>query len=417
MVLLHALPFVAILLGIALLPLLVPHLWEHPAAPAVLAAACSVPAILDAVSSGRVDDLIDGLAEYVAFIALIAALYVTAGGIHISGHPRGTPLVNAVFLGVGAVAASLIGTTGASMLLIRPLLDANRERQLKTHIVVFFILIVSNCGGLLTPLGDPPLYLGYLSGVPFWFPLTLWPAWAIAVSMLLAAFVLWDRRQHARETLDALALEALDTSGLRIDGKANLLVALGIIAASAGGVPHPWRELAFAALIGISLAITPARVRAANTFHYGPITEVAILFVGIFITMVPAIEALRHIAPSLPVNNSIGLFFMSGGLSSVLDNAPTYLIFASLAAERAGVGTDLGALAAHAPHLLAAVSVGAVFMGANTYIGNGPNLLVKAVAESAGDASVAMPNFLAYAGTAIAILTPVYAAVVFLLFW
>jgi len=414
--LIHALPFVAMLLGIALLPILVPHLWEHPAAPAVLAAACSVPAIIDATVAGNLRGIGEGLEEYVSFIALIAALYVTAGGIHISGNPRGTPLVNATFLGIGAVAASLIGTTGASMLLIRPLLDANRERELKTHIVVFFILIVSNCGGLLTPLGDPPLYLGYLNGVPFSFPMRLWPAWLLAVGMLLTAFVLWDRHKHAQESAEALALDELDVTGMRIEGKANLLIALGIIATSAGGVPPPWRELLFAALIGLSLAITPARVRAANTFHYGPIREVAILFVGIFITMVPAIEALKDIAPSLPVNTSVGLFFMTGALSSVLDNAPTYLIFASLAAERAGLGTDLGALAAHAPQLLAAVSVGAVFMGANTYIGNGPNLLVKAVAESAGEAKVAMPNFLAYAGMAIAILTPVYVAVVLLMF-
>jgi Na+/H+ antiporter NhaD/arsenite permease-like protein len=412
----HALPFVAMLLGIALLPIIVPHLWEHPAGPVVLVIACSIPAILDAAAAGQLRGIVDGLEEYVAFIALISALYVTAGGIHISGNPRGTPLVNASFLGVGAVAASLIGTTGASMLLIRPLLDANSERQLKTHIVVFFILIVSNCGGLLTPLGDPPLYLGYLNGVPFSFPLTLWPAWALAVGMLLAAFVAWDWRKHAQETPAALALDDAHATGIRIDGKGNILVALGIIVTSAGGMPHPWREVLFAALIGISLAITPARVRDANTFHYGPIKEVAILFLGIFITMVPAIEALKDIAPQLPVNSPVGLFFMSGALSSVLDNAPTYLIFASLAAERAGVGSDLGALCAQAPHLLAAISVGSVFMGANTYIGNGPNLLVKAVAESAGEARVVMPNFLAYAGLAISILTPVYLAVVWLMF-
>jgi Na+/H+ antiporter NhaD/arsenite permease-like protein len=416
MELLHALPFVAMLLGIALLPLLLPHFWEQPAAPAVLSAVCSAPAILDAAIAGQLGGIVEGLGEYVAFIALIAALYVTAGGIHISGHPRGSPLVNAAILGIGAVAASLIGTTGASMLLIRPVLDANRERRLKTHIVIFFILIVSNCGGLLTPLGDPPLYLGYLSGVPFSFPFKLWPAWLLAVGILLVGFVLWDRRQHGRETPEALALDALDRTGIRIEGKANLLVALGIIATSAGGVSHPWRELLFAALIGLSLAVTPSRVRAANAFHYGPIKEVAILFVGIFVTMVPAIEALRAVAPSLPVNSPVGLFFMSGALSSVLDNAPTYLIFANLAAERAGFGNDLGALAAHAPQLLAAISVGSVFMGANTYIGNGPNLLVKAVAESAGDSRVEMPHFLAYAGTAIAILTPVYVAVVLLVF-
>src|SRR5262245_51030966 len=327
----HALPFAAMLLGIALLPLVAPHWWEHPTGPYVLVALCSVPAIIDAAIGGNLHGIVEGLGDYVAFIALISALYVTAGGIHISGNPRGTPLVNASFLGIGAVSASLIGTTGASMLLIRPLLDANRERQIKTHIVIFFILIVSNCGGLLTPLGDPPLYLGYLNGVPFSFPLTLWPAWVLAVAVLLTAFVVWDWRMHAKESPAALARDERHATGIRIDGKANFLVALGIIVTSAGGIPHPWRELMFAALIGISLAITPARVREANTFHYGPIKEVAILFLGIFITMVPAIEALKAVAPQLPVNSAAGLFFMSGALSSVLDNAPTYLIFASLA--------------------------------------------------------------------------------------
>jgi Na+/H+ antiporter NhaD/arsenite permease-like protein len=414
--LLHALPFVAMLLGIALLPMLLPRLWEHRGGPIALTVLCSLPAIIDAAVAGKLDGIVDGLGDYAAFIALIAALYVTAGGIHISGHPRGTPLVNGTLLAIGAGAASLIGTTGASMLFIRPLLEANRERRIKTHIVIFFILIVSNCGGLLTPLGDPPLYLGYLNGVPFTFPLSLWPAWVVAVGILLTAFLLWDWRANARETPRAIAADEAHVTRIRVAGKANILVAVGIIATSAGGVPHPWRELMFAVLIGLSLALTPKRVREANSFHYGPIKEVAILFLGIFITMVPAIEALKGIAPSLPVNTPLGLFLMSGGLSSVLDNAPTYLIFASLASARAGFGLNLGALAAHAPELLAAISVGSVFMGANTYIGNGPNLLVKAVAESAGGARVAMPNFLSYAALAIGILTPVYIIVALMMF-
>ena len=303
---LHVLPFAAMLLGIALLPLLIPHLWEHPAAPAVLSAACAVPAVLDAALAGKLVEIGHGLEEYTAFIALIAALYVVAGGIHISGNPRGTPRVNATMLAIGAVAASLIGTTGASMLLIRPLLSANQERKHKVHIVVFFILMVSNTGGLLTPLGDPPLYLGYLNGVPFFFTLRLFPAWLLAQAFLLTTFVLWDRRMYARESPAALALDAAHETGLRVAGQANLLVALGIILASATGVPHPWLELLFAGLIAASLWVTPASVREANTFHYGPLREVAILFLGIFITMVPAIEALRHIAPSLPVNTTSG---------------------------------------------------------------------------------------------------------------
>jgi Na+/H+ antiporter NhaD/arsenite permease-like protein len=409
--LLHILPFAAMLIGIAVLPILVPHRWEHPLAPAVLSAVCAIPAILDAALSGGLGEIGEGLEEYVSFIALIAALYITAGGIHISGNPRGTPRINTAFLAIGAVAASLIGTTGASMLLIRPVLDANRERKLKTHIVVFYILIVSNTGGLLTPLGDPPLYLGYLNGVPFFFTLRLFPAWLIAQALLLTMFFVWDRRMYARESAADLRLDVLDQTPLRMDGTVNVGLALAIVAVAAAGTTAPWREVLFALVIATSLVVTPARVRAANTFHYGPLREVALLFLGIFITMVPALEALRHQAPNLPVGTTTGLFFLTGALSSALDNAPTYLIFANLAAERAGVGGDLGLLAAQAPDLLAAISIGAVFMGANTYIGNGPNLLVKAVAESAGDAKVSMPNFLAYAACAIAILSPVYLAV------
>src|SRR5262249_30097084 len=178
----HILPFAAMLLGIAVLPLLVPHLWEHPLAPAVLSAVCAVPVVIAAAATGNLEGVVDGLGEYAAFMALISALYVTAGGIPITGNLRAPPRVNATFLGIGAVAASLIGTTGASMLLIRPLLETNKERRYKVHIVVFFILIVSNTGGLLTPLGDPPLYLGYLNGVPFFFTLKLLPAWLIAQS-------------------------------------------------------------------------------------------------------------------------------------------------------------------------------------------------------------------------------------------
>lgn len=405
------------LLGIALLPLLVPQIWEHPASPIGLVVICSLPVVLLAPGKHERELLLHGIEEYVAFMALISALYVTAGGIHISGNPRGTPLINVAFLAIGAVAASLIGTTGASMLLIRPLLDANQERRIKVHLVIFFILIVSNSGGLLTPLGDPPLYLGYLHGVPFTFTFRLWPAWLLAVSFLLTAFWIWDRRAFGRETPEDLALDVAHETAIRVDGKVNIMIAAGIIACSALGIPGPWRELAYAALIGLSLALTAKEVRDANTFHYGPLREVAILFLGIFVTMVPALHSLEQIAPRLPVDQPLGLFLMSGVLSSVLDNAPTYLLFASLAAAHAGHGADLAALAAHAPILLAAVSVGSVLMGANTYIGNGPNLLVKAVAEGAGPAKVMMPSFLTYAALATGILTPVYIGVAWLMFW
>jgi len=413
---LEALPFAGMLLGMALLPLLVPHLWEHPAGPVVLVCVCSVPVLLLAVFTGEFHGLLHSIGDYGAFIVLIAVLYVIAGGIHISGHPRGTPLVNVAFLGIGAIAASLIGTTGASMLLIRPLLQANAERRHKAHIVIFFILLVSNAGGLLTPLGDPPLYLGYLNGVPFSFPLTLWKTWLLAVVYLLTTFFIWERRAFAQETPVDLALEAAHETPLVIRGRVNLVLAGAIIALTALGIPSPFREMAYGIVMLLSLVLTPRGVRDANTFHYGPLKEVALLFFGIFATMGPAIRSLEQIAPHLPVGKPIGLFFMSGALSSVLDNAPTYLVFASLAAARAGFGTHLGLLAQHAPQLLAAVSVGSVLMGANTYIGNGPNLLVKAVAEGAGPSKTEMPDFLTYAAIALLTLAPLYACVAWFTF-
>lgn len=408
---LGVLPFAAMLLGIALLPLLVPHLWEHPAAPYALVIACSLPVVVFAPGLEHRSEILHSLAEYIAFMALISALFVTAGGIHISGNPRGTPAVNTAVLAIGAVAASLIGTTGASMLLIRPFLEANRERTIKTHIAVFFILIVSNSGGLLTPLGDPPLYLGYLNGVPFTFTFGLWPAWLLAQVVLLSMFWIWDRRAYGQEPASAIRLDIAHQTPFRIRGQVNIAIALGIIACSAAGLPSPWREIGYLVLIALSLQLTDRSVREANTFHYGPLKEVAILFFGIFVTMAPALRFLERIAPSLPVDSASGLFVMSGLLSSLLDNAPTYLLFASLASAKAGFGSHLGELAAHAPHLLAAISIGSVFMGANTYIGNGPNLLVKAVAEGAGDASIKMPNFLAYAAMATGLLIPVYIGV------
>jgi len=408
-------PFAVLLVGVAVLPLVVPHLWEHPVAPSLLVAACALPVCVAAAITGNLAPVGHALAEYVAFIALISALYVTAGGVRLSGNLRATPRTNTAFLAVGAVLASLVGTTGASMLLIRPLLDTNREREHKVHIIVFFIVLVSNVGGLLTPLGDPPLYLGYLRGVPFTFPMQLWPHWLVAVGMVLGLFYLWERRAYARESRDHVALDVAQAEPLRIEGRRNIVLSLCVVAISAVGVETPWRELALLGVIVASLRVTPRAIRDANAFHFGPLREVAILFAGIFTTMAPAIAWLEHAAPSMPVGSARGLFFMTGALSSVLDNAPTYLVFASLAAAGQGLGSDLAALAAQAPGLLAAVSLGAVFMGANTYIGNGPNLLVRAVAEDAGPSRVAMPGFLAYAAWAVAILSPVYAVIAWMM--
>lgn len=426
---LAAVPFLLYLLVIAAMPLVLARFWDHNRNKLAVALAAAVPVAiyLVAAAPGGGELLGDTAREYAAFITLLGALFVITAGIYLRGELAGTPAVNTAVLAIGAVLASVIGTTGASALLIRPLLRANAQRRHRRHIVVFFIFLVSNGGGLLTPLGDPPLFLGFLRGVPFRWTLGLALPWAMVSIALLAAFAAVDRWRYRREfprpQVDA------QSEPLRLEGRWNLVWLLGVVASvfAIGSRGPRWSAapyLQIAAMVGfaaLSIATTPRRIHEANRFSWAPILEVAAVFVGIFVTMVPALAVLSDRGASLGITRPHQFFWASGALSSVLDNAPTYLTFASLATGvvNAGGGQlsvhDLGALAAHPAgrELLRAVSCGSVLMGAMTYIGNGPNFMVKAIAEQH---HVRMPSFFGYMVWSISILAPVLAAVALVVF-
>ena len=401
------LPFVAMLLAIAVLPLCVPAWWEHNWNKLLVSAVLGLPVL--ALYLVRQPSAVLHVAEdYVSFIVLLAGLYVISGGVLLRGDLVATPAVNATFLAGGALLASLVGTTGASMLLIRPLLQTNRERRHTVHTVVFFIFLVSNVGGMLTPLGDPPLFLGYLEGVPFTWTLRLWPHWLLMIGTLLVVYVVWDSAAYAREPLEAIQRDRVEIEPLRLRGGLNALWLLGVVAAVAL-LRAPLREVAIVALAGLSLWRTPGAVRRANRFTIGPMVEVAVLFAGIFLTMLPAIELLRTRGGELGVREPWQFFWATGLLSSFLDNAPTYVTFLALA-QGLGLAREVVGVPAS---LLAAISVGAVAMGANTYIGNAPNFMVKAIAEEAG---VKMPSFLGYLLYSGAVLIPLFVLVTLVFF-
>ena len=401
------LPFVAMLLAIAICPLWVPHWWERNRNKLLLSCALGLP-VAGVYLAQRPAALLHTLEEYLSFMLLLAALYTISGGIRLTGDLEATPLTNTAFLAVGSVLASLIGTTGASVLLIRALLETNRERSRVIHTVVFFIFLVSNIGGLLTPIGDPPLLLGYLKGVPFFWALRLWRHWLVAVGALLVTYFVWDSIHHAREPLARLRRDRSELRPLRVEGAVNALALLGVVAAIA--LLHaPWREGLILGLAGVSLWLTPRRVWHANGFTAAPMVEVAVLFLGIFLTMIPALEILRARGPELSVQAPWQFFWATGLLSSFLDNAPTYLAFLALA-QGLGLTNDVVGVS---HEVLAAISVGAVFMGANTYVGNAPNFMIKAMVEQSG---VKMPTFLGYMGYSAAILLPLFVVLTFLLF-
>jgi Na+/H+ antiporter NhaD/arsenite permease-like protein len=399
------LPFVAMLLAIAFLPLTLPHWWEPNRNKLVVAAGLGLPVLLLYLAR-EPRALVHMAGDYVSFIVLLTGLYVIAGGILLRGDLEATPAVNSAFLGTGAALASLIGTTGASMLVIRALLQTNRERAHVTHTVVFFIFLVSNIGGMLTPLGDPPLFLGYLAGVPFTWTLRLWRPWLTMTLVLLATYFVWDTIQHRRESRAALRRDHTRIEPLRIHGGLNGLWLAGVVAAVA--LLHaPVREVAILGLAAVSLWQTPREIRRANQFTAYPMVEVAALFFGIFLTMIPALELLHLRGAELGVREPWQFFWVAGGLSSFLDNAPTYLTFLALAQGLGLAGDVVGV-----PHsILAAISLGSVAMGANSYIGNAPNFMVKAIAEAAG---VRMPSFLGYMVYSGAVLLPLFGLVTLL---
>ena len=323
----------------------------------------------------------------------------------IEGDIEATPRVNAAYLTIGAVIANLFGTTGASMLLLRPLLRTNRERTRVAHIPLFFILIVGNAGGMLTPLGDPPLFLGYLRGVPFFWTLRLWPIWLLANAWLIALFLFVDTRAYRREPRGAIREDRRRIEPLRLKGvfSAALLFAVGASAM----LPRPWREIVMVSLAALSYWRTPVSYHKHNHFDFGPIREVAILFAGIFVTMVPALGLVHDRAASMGITRPWQFFWLTGILSSFLDNAPTYLTFLSTASGLPLQAPPVGGSGVP-DALLAAISVGAVMMGANTYIGNGPNFMVKSIAESQ---RIRMPSFFGYMAWSVGILVPLFLVV------
>jgi Na+/H+ antiporter NhaD/arsenite permease-like protein len=440
-------PFVLLLAAIAILPLVpaASHWWEHNSSKLLVAGLLGlitlgyyafahrggvdlhfpVHSVVPAAEAGPSWSAAAAvlanafLAEYVPFIILLFALYVISGGVRIEGDLEATPTINAAFLGTGALAASFIGTTGAAMLLVRPLLETNRERRHVAHTVVFFIFMVCNCGGCLLPIGDPPLFLGYLQGVDFFWTLSLWKPWLVTNGLLLAVYWAWDTfLAHPRETRRDLARDARLAGRLRISGLwPNAVLMAGVIAAVAvldpskavpGTTWHPWiflREAVLLGLVGLSLALGSRDIRRRNGFTYGAILEVAALFVGIFVCMQPALALLDERGASLGLESARAFFWATGALSSVLDNAPTYLVFFKTAQALPSAGPVIAGVD---EARLAAVSLGAVFLGAMTYIGNGPNFMVKAIAEQSG---VKMPSFFGYVVYSLGVLLPIFVLV------
>ena len=435
------LPFVLLLVAIALAPLAAPQWWHSNRNKALVAVLVSLPVLFQlGMAMGEPGRAVLGekAYEYLGFIVVIGALFVITGGINIEGSLSGTPLVNTGVLGIGAVLANLVGTTGASVLLIRPLLRANRPRRRNAHIVVFFIFVVSNCGGLLTPIGDPPLLLGFLKGVPFEWTLRLWPHWLTMTAALLVVFNLWDQWALARDEreLPGSQLEQVMVhKPLRIHGAVSVAALGGVLLtiisagrATAGG--RPWatgvQEVIVALLAVTAYLGTSHQARERNAFTFGPIVEVAVLFAGIFATMAPVLEILNAwsqgartvFGMTFGVSQPWEFFWTAGALSSVLDNAPTYLAFSASAAGLQGVpahGPFIGALAIdpEGARILAAIATGSVFMGANSYIGNAPNFIVKAIAEENG---IKMPSFFGYMAYSCGILLPIFVAITFLFF-
>ena len=431
------LPFAGILLSIALMPILAPALWHHHYGKiaAFWGAAFLLPfALLHGVGAAGSEAAHVALQEYIPFVALLTALYTTGGGVLLRGTLNGTPLTNTTLLAIGTVLASVMGTTGASMVLIRPLLRANARRAHKTHTFVFFIFLVANIGGSLSPIGDPPLYLGFLQGVAFFWPTIhlFWP-FLFCSGLLLALYWVLDSLLHAREV--RREPDGAPRERLRIEGASNIfLIGVVVFGVLMQGIWRPGEVVLLGQHIGIerlagvalfvlvtvvSLRMTPTVLREENGFAWGAMAEVAKLFAAIFLCMAPVLAILK----AGPAGAAAGLvaltsdaagepvpwvyFWLSGGLSSFLDNAPTYLVFFNLA------GGDAIYLMGPGAATLAAVSAGSVFMGANSYIGNAPNFMVKAIVEESG---FRMPSFFGYCAWAMMVLIPIFVLCTFLFF-
>jgi len=399
-------PFVGLLLSIALLPLRAPSFWDSHKNKGLVAFLWSLPIAVYFLFH-MPHELVLSMKDYASFLLLLTALFIVSGGIVLKGDLKATPEVNTLFLFVGAVLANFIGTTGASMLLIRPLLKTNSERRHTTHIPIFFIFLVSNIGGLLTPLGDPPLFMGFIKGVPFFWTLRLLPVWAVMVGGVLLMFYLFDSAQFRKEDCRDIIRDRRRVVPLHLKGTINFLWVAGIVAGIF--LPFPRREGVLILMAVLSLLTTKRECRTDNRFSYNPIIEVAVLFAGIFITMIPALLILNARGAEIGIARPWQFFWTTGALSSFLDNTPTYLAFFSMAQ---GLGLN-GSMMGIPPLFLQAISAGAVFMGANSYIGNGPNFMVKVIAE---EHKLKMPSFFGYMAYSFAILIPLYVVVTLIFF-
>ena len=429
-------PFGIMLLSIAVGPLIAPKLWESNLTKLIVSIVLGIPVVVFMLVKGLSGELINTVFfDYVPFIILLLALFVITGGIHLSGDIKAKPWVNTLFLAVGFVLASLMGTTGAAMLLIRPVLATNQQRQYKIHTVLFFIALVANCGGLMTPLGDPPLFMLFLRGASFtWFS-TMWMEWLFTGFILLLLYFMADCwYYYKKESWVALSADTREIEPLRITGKLNFVWLLGIVASVAfinqGMIPAMGaedapiylkylREIAMLIFMGLSLLTTSKKTRYEdNKYTWTPIIEVAALFIGIFVTMAPALIYLEQNAARLGFNHVWQFYYSTGLLSSFLDNTPTAVAFHSMAlglpesvaAAAAGIVdgelNGVNFVAGVPEMMLKAISIGAVFFGSMTYIGNGPNFMVKAIAEESG---IKMPSFFGYMiKFSLIILLPIY---------
>jgi len=420
-------PFVVMLLAIATGPLLAEKWWGQNKNKLLVSLLLGIPVTIYMLVNGLSESLADTIMyDYIPFMILLGTLFVITGGIHLSGDIKATPGNNLLFLGIGYVLASIMGTTGAAMLLIRPVIATNQERSYTTHTILFFIAAVANCGGLLTPLGDPPLFMLYLRGAEFTWFLNLFPEWIFTGTLLLVIYYFVDRHYYKKETWVNIAEDYIRIKPIRITGNINFLFLIGVVMAVAfinkGNIPQMgeedasiWlkylREMVLVILSAMSLYYTKQEVRKNNKFSWDPILEVAYLFLGIFVTMAPTLIWLAKNAASFGVTEPWQFLYASGTLSSFLDNTPTAVAFYDLAHGLvvSGLPASLstGTMMAGVPEiLLRAICIGSVFFGAMTYIGNGPNFMVKSIAEESG---IKMPSFFAYMWKfSLIVLLPIY---------
>jgi Na+/H+ antiporter NhaD/arsenite permease-like protein len=420
------------LLSIAILPLMADKFWDKNINKLIIALVLSFPTVIWMIINDFGSDLIHTLAfDYIPFIILLGALFIITGGILIDGNLRALPKVNASYLAIGAILASLMGTTGAAMLLIRPLLHTNRERKFKVHTVLFFIAIVANCGGLLTPIGDPPLFMLYLRGTPFTWFFNLLPEWLLTNALLITIYYFVDLHFIRKESQDALELDRRMVRKIRIKGELNFVWLTGVVLSVAiinihtigdirlGFITPYVREISILAMAVLSLIFTKKSIRRRNRFSWHPIEEVAYLFLGIFITMVPCLLFLEANASNLGIMTAVPFYYASGSLSSFLDNTPTAVTFYSLAKGLVDMmptmftGTEM--VAGIPASLLKAISTASVFFGAMTYIGNGPNFMIKAIAQHH---HVKMPHFFEYMYKfSLIVLLPIFILIKLIFIW